>query len=355
MISNNLYPIKFDPIYKTKMWGGSRISQLPNRSGVPRSCGESWDISGVEGCESVIANGFLAGNSLSEAIEVYMGDLVGESVYDRFGLDFPLLVKIIDAQDNLSVQVHPGDDMALEKHQSYGKTEMWYVIDAQPSSYLYAGFKDSIGKEEYARRVADGTICDVLARHEVQSGDVFYIPAGRIHAIGKGILLAEVQQSSDVTYRIYDYNRLGLDGKPRELHTELAVDAIDFSVEDDYLTHYRSSINHPERVIDSPFFKVKMLQVNRSFHRRMYKYDTFIIYTCINGECRIVLRDTNYSVVLKSGNSCLIPASVADYDVVPIGESPRLLEIYIDNRRSKFRKMLSKVRFVRKFFRVTKR
>ncbi|MCQ2227262.1 MAG: class I mannose-6-phosphate isomerase [Bacteroidales bacterium] len=350
-----LYPLLFEPNLHRVVWGGNRLRPMKGLSANEEPIGESWEVSAVESSTSVVSNGSLAGRDLISIVGEFGKEILGEAISKQYEGKFPLLVKLIDTNNDLSIQVHPNDALAKERHGKFGKTEMWYVIDAQPGSYLYAGFKDSIGKEEYARRVADGTICDVLARHEVQSGDVFYIPAGRIHAIGKGILLAEVQQSSDVTYRIYDYNRLGLDGKPRELHTELAVDAIDFSVEDDYLTHYRSSINHPERVIDSPFFKVKMLQVNRSFHRRMYKYDTFIIYTCINGECKIVLRDTNYSVVLKSGNSCLIPASVADYDVVPIGESPRLLEIYIDNRRSKFRKMLSKVRFVRKFFRVTKR
>lgn len=317
--------------------------------------GESWEVSAVESSRSVISNGSLRGRDLVSVVDEYGDAVLGQAVSSKYGGKFPLLVKFIDSNSDLSIQVHPNDQLAQSRHGKFGKTEMWYVIDAKPGSYLYAGFKQGITKDEYLKRVADGSFCDVLARHEVQPGDVFYIPAGRVHAIGSGILLAEVQQSSDITYRIYDYNRLGLDGKPRELHTELAADAIDYSVKDDYLTHYRTSINHPERIIDSPYFKVKMLHVDRKFHRKMFKYDSFIIYTCINGSCEISLRESGFTVNLTEGHSCLIPASVADYDVIPGDDMSKLLEIYIDNRRRTFRKMLSKLRVARKLFRVTKR
>jgi len=317
--------------------------------------GESWEVSAVESSSSIIANGAFAGRNLVDVVAEQGEALLGKSVAKRYEGKFPLLVKFIDTNRELSIQVHPNDQLAKARHGKFGKTEMWYVIDAQPGSFLYAGFKNAIDKEEYRRRVADGTICDVLAKHEVQCGDVFYIPAGRVHAIGSGILLAEVQQSSDVTYRIFDYNRPGLDGKPRELHTELAADAIDYSVKDDYLTHYRTSVNRPERIIDSPYFKVKMLQVDRKFHRKMFKYDTFVIYTCIAGECVIALRKGGEKVSLSAGFSCLIPASVADYDVIPVDQRTQLLEIYIDNRRPTLKRWLFKSRMLRKVMRVIKR
>lgn len=350
-----LYPLLFEANLHRIVWGGSRLRPMKGMEANDEPIGESWEVSAVESSSSIVANGPLAGRDLVGVVAEYGEALLGKAVANRYGGKFPLLVKFIDSNSDLSIQVHPNDELAKARHGKFGKTEMWYVIDAKPGSYLYAGFRQSITKEEYRQRVADGTICDVLARHEVQRGDVFYIPAGRVHAIGSGILLAEVQQSSDITYRIFDYNRLGLDGKPRELHTELAADAIDYSVKDDYLTHYRTSVNRPERIIDSPYFKVKMLQVDRKFHRKMFKYDTFLIYTCISGRCDIVPRNGGETVSVKAGYSCLIPASVADYDVVPVEDSSQLLEIYIDNRRPTIKRLLFKSRMLRKVMRVIKR
>ena len=254
----------------------------------------------------------------------------------KYGNRLPLLVKFIDAQRDLSIQVHPDDKMALEYHNKKGKTEMWYVIDAKPGASLLAGFKQQITPDEYRRRVEDGTICDVLARHEVKAGDVFYIPAGRVHAICGGILLAEVQQSSDVTYRIYDYNRLGIDGKPRELHTQLAAKAINYEVLPDYRTHYVKEKDKAVSVIDSPFFDIRVMDISRPFHRDMRKYDSFVISICMSGSCDIIPRGAGHGqkVRVSSGHSALVPAAIANYDIVPLTPDTRILEAFIDNRGS---------------------
>lgn len=302
--------------------------------------GENWEISAVPGKESVVANGSLQGRKLNELVTEYKEELIGRTVYDMYGDKFPLLIKFIDAAKDLSIQVHPNDEMAKKYHDSFGKTEMWYIMDTKPGAKLYSGFKSLISKYEYGKRIEDGSICDVLASHDVKEGDVFYIPAGRIHAICSGTLLAEVQQSSDLTYRIFDYNRPGLDGKPRALHTALASEALDYTVEDDYRTHYTHKINYPVLLAENRFFTVKLLEVNRAFHRKLYKYDSFVVYMCLEGSSDIVIRSWKgdepeiKQVHLTKGMSCLVPACVADMDVVPNNESgmSKLLEVYIDNK-----------------------
>ena len=219
-----LYPLLFETSLFPIVWGGNRLRQMKGMSPSCEPVGESWEVSAVPGKESVVLNGDLAGKNLRELCQQYGADLLGGAVQQKFGNEFPMLIKFIDAESDLSIQVHPDDSVAMERHGSMGKTEMWYVVDAKPGTYLYAGFSKSITSEEYRRRVEDGTICEVLAKHPIRMGDAFFIPAGRVHAICGGALIAEVQQSSDITYRIYDYGRMGMDGKPRELHTELAVD-----------------------------------------------------------------------------------------------------------------------------------
>ncbi|MCQ2204772.1 MAG: class I mannose-6-phosphate isomerase [Bacteroidales bacterium] len=332
----DMYPFLFQPNLHTLVWGGHRLKPMKGLPADDEPIGESWEVSAVPSSQSIIANGSFAGKSLVEMVETYGDFIIGHANLERYGRQFPLLIKFIDAKRDLSIQVHPNDELAAARHGKLGKTEMWYIIDAEPGACLYSGFSKKITQEEYCQKVADGTITDVLARHTVHKGDVFYIPAGRVHAICGGILLAEVQQSSDVTYRIFDYNRLGLDGRPRELHTELAVDAIDFDVQTDYLTHYRRRFNRPEPVIESPYFKVKMLKVSRKFHRKMFKYDTFVIYMCLKGSCTIRMRGDDSSITLNENNTALIPACVADYDVIPCEKRTKLLEIYIDNRQPNF-------------------
>lgn len=340
-----LYPLVFRNNFFSKVWGGSLLKRLKGiDDGDDTPIGESWEISAVPGKESVVANGRLQGRRLDTLVEEYKEELIGKTVYNMYGTKFPLLIKFIDAAKDLSIQVHPNDEIAMKHHGSFGKTEMWYIMDTKPGAKLYSGFKSPISRYEYEKRIEDGSICDVLAAHDVKEGDVFYIPAGRIHAICSGTLLAEVQQSSDLTYRIFDYNRPGLDGKPRELHTELAAEALDYTVEDDYRTYYTRQTNHPVLLTENRFFTVKLLEVNRAFHRKLYKYDSFVIYMCLYGDCNINIRSWRCDeepeikqVHLTKGMSCLVPACVADMDVVPAnGEKmSKLLEVYIDNKNFK--------------------
>ena len=326
-----LYPLLFQPNLHTVVWGGDRICGYKGLDMQQKNIGESWEVSAVPTSKSIVSNGELAGRDLVSVVDEAPDEIFGKAVSEKYNGQLPLLVKFIDSAKPLSIQVHPNDEMARREHGKSGKTEMWYVIDAQPGSFLYAGFKQEITPEEYKRRIADGTITDVLAKHEVKRGDVFYLPAGRVHAIGSGILLCEVQQSSDVTYRIYDYNRPGLDGKPRELHTELAARALNFHVEEEYRTIYRDETNSANLIIDSPYFSVRVSSVTHPFHRNLLKYDSFVICVCMHGDCKIKMRATGDEIVLRSGNSCLIPAAIADYDVVPLDGSSTILDAFIDN------------------------
>ncbi len=335
-----LYPFLFRPNLHKVVWGGHHLTAYKGLESSREPIGESWEVSAVPNSVSVIGNGEYAGMDLVSLINEYPVDILGQAVSDKYHGQLPLLVKFIDAQKDLSIQVHPDDELAQRVHGKMGKSEMWYIIDAKPGSYLYAGFKKEITPEEYKERIANNTITEVLAKHEVETGDVFYLPAGRVHAIGAGILLAEVQQSSDVTYRIYDYNRPGLDGKPRELHTELAAQALDYHVEEEYRTLYDGKLNKANLIIDSPYFSVRVTESTNTFHRNMLKYDSFVISMCIEGDCEIKVRKTGDMIALPHGHSCLIPAAIADYDIIPTKGRTKILEAFIDNKdRSLARKI----------------
>lgn len=326
-----LYPLLFEPNLHTVVWGGSQLRPFKGLEPSDEPIGESWEISAVPTSTSIICNGELKGRDLITVINGNPDAILGKKVNEKYHGRLPLLVKFIDAKRDLSIQVHPNDEMAMREHGKMGKSEMWYVIKADEGAHLYAGFKHEITPDEYQKRIAEGTITNVLADHKVKAGDVFYLPAGRVHAICGGIMLAEVQQSSDVTYRIFDYNRPGMDGKPRELHTELAAKALDYHVEPNYRTEYIESSNKAVQIIDSPYFSVRVMEVSKPFHRDLKKYDSFIITMCIEGDCKIHVRSTGGEVLLKQGNSTLIPAAIADYDVIPQQESSRILDAYIDN------------------------
>ena len=327
---SKLYPLLFEPNIHEVVWGGQKLTTWKGLAAKDH-IGESWEVSCVKSSPSVIANGTWTGYTLKEVIKKHPEAILGREVSKRYGGELPLLVKFIDARKDLSIQVHPDDEMAARLHGKNGKSEMWYVLDAEPGAYLYSGFKEELSAEEYKRKVADGTIVESLAKHEVRAGDVFYLPAGRVHAICSGILLAEVQQSSDVTYRIYDYNRPGLDGKPRELHTELAAEALNYQVEKEYRTEYSSENNRANSVVESPYFSVRVTEFSDTFHRNLIKYDSFIISMCLKGDCRIKVRSTGDEIVLREGYSCLIPAAIADYDISPVKGSSKVLDAYIDN------------------------
>lgn len=341
-----LYPLLFENNFRTVVWGGNSLKPMKGLPADAECVGESWEVSAVPQMESVVKNGPLTGSSLAQIVEQYKELMLGKAVYEKYDTAFPILVKYIDAVRDLSVQVHPDDTLARARHGCFGKSEMWYVISAVPGAYLYSGFNQPISRYEYEKRVEDGSICEVLQKHEVKAGDCFYIPSGRVHAICGGVLIAEIQQSSDITYRIFDYNRPGLDGKMRTLHIEEAKDAIDFKVYDEYRVRYENRINKPVSLVVNQFFVVKILEVDRAFHRKLYKYDSFIIYMCVEGDCTIRIRSTegyekgampaeaDRVVRLTQGNSCLVPASCADFDVSPNNEAgiTKLLEVYIDNK-----------------------
>ena len=331
MSTNRFYPLLFQPNLHTVVWGGRRLQPYKGLPPTDEPVGESWEVSAVPSSTSIISNGAWKGCDLVTVINEHAEAILGKTVNEKYQGKLPLLVKFIDAERDLSIQVHPNDQLAMREHGKMGKSEMWYIIKTDEGSHLYAGFKREISPEEYRRRVADGTITEVLADHEVKAGDVFYLPAGRVHAICGGILLAEVQQSSDVTYRIFDYNRPGLDGKPRELHTELAAQALDYRVERNYRTEYVKNDNRAVQIIDSPFFDVRVMEISAPFHRNLLKYDSFIISMCIEGDCRIRVRSTGDEIVLREGHSTLIPAVIADYDVIPLHEKTRILDAFIDN------------------------
>lgn len=321
-----LYPLKFEPIIKDKIWGGSKLKNLLNKPTTSDKAGESWEISGVQGDISVVSNGFLKGNDLQEIIEIYMGDLVGNKVYEKFGLEFPLLIKFIDATDDLSIQVHPNDEVALKRHQSFGKTEMWYIMQADDGAELIVGFNQTVDKETYVKYLNENKILEILNREPVKQGDVLFLPAGRIHAINKGILLAEIQQTSDITYRIYDYNRKDSNGNYRELHTEEAVDVIDYNHYKDYKTFYKSELNVSSEIVSCEYFTTNLLEIDRAFERDINTLDSFVIYMCLEGTLEIQYQSG--SETLSKGETVLIPAELENYLLKP-EKKVKLLEVYV--------------------------
>jgi mannose-6-phosphate isomerase len=290
--------------------------------------GESWEISSVEDHLSVVKEGFLEGNDLQELIEVYMGDLVGDSVYEKHGTEFPLLIKLIDAHDVLSVQVHPDDELAGSRHHAYGKTEMWHVIQADPGSVIYTGFNRTITREELSNYVEQKKVQEILNKEPVSDGDAFFIPAGRVHATGAGILFAEIQQTSDITYRLFDWNRLEKNGRPRTLHTDLAMDAIDYKHYPSYRTDYQSCLNRPSKIVSCPYFTVNQIWFNRPVERDYLEIDSFVIFICLQGSFLLNYGEKN-PLLVKTGHTILLPATFKDVNLEPRGDT-KILEVYIE-------------------------
>ena len=337
-----LYPLLFEANLHAVVWGGHQLRGYKGMAASDEPIGESWEVSAVPSSTSIVSNGVFRGRDLVSIINEYPESILGKAVNERYQGKLPLLVKFIDAERDLSIQVHPNNEMAQREHGKMGKSEMWYVIKASEGAHLYAGFKQKITPEEYEKRVADGSIVEVLADHQVKAGDVFYLPAGRVHAICGGIMLVEVQQSSDVTYRIYDYNRPGMDGKPRELHTELAAQALNYHVEENYRTMYPDSVNKAVQVIDTPYFDVRVMEISKVFHRDLRKYDSFVISMCIEGDCKIRVRSTGEEILLRQGWSTLIPAAIADYDILPQEGTTRLLDAFINNQKNGMKEVVSR-------------
>lgn len=325
---SDLYPIKFQPIFHEKIWGGQRMRTILNKDfGDRPNCGESWELSGVEGNISVVSNGFLAGNDLNELIEIYMGDLVGEKVYEKFGMEFPLLIKFIDANDDLSIQVHPNDKLSKERHNAYGKTEMWYVVGAEKGALINSGFNQELDREKYLQYFNSGKLMDLLHFDEVTSGDVFFIPAGRVHAIGKGCLVAEIQQTSDVTYRIFDYNRKDDKGNERELHTDLALDAIDFSYSKEYKTEYSTELNTPVELASCQYFTTNLIEFDHELDKDYIDLDSFVIYMTLEGSFEI--KTEGGTEIAKMGETVLIPANLESVQLKPLSGKVKILEVFI--------------------------
>ena len=322
-----MYPIKFKPWLKAMVWGGEKIAPYKGISIKDKNIGESWELSGVEGHLSVATNEPFTGKTIKELIKEYKGRLVGEKVYAENGEQFPLLIKFIDAQSDLSIQVHPDDAMAERKYGkgAKGKTEMWYVIDAEPGAFLLSGLSKEISQDEYVSLVNENKITDVLVKHSINAGDVFFLPAGRIHAIGAGAFIAEIQQTSDITYRIYDYGRLGLDGKPRELHTELAKEAIDYKVYPEYKTIYKEKKDAENEVVSCPFFTTSIFDLDKATEKDLSGLDSFVVVVCISGGGRIIDYEPSdcgcsineETVTIKQGETILIPASSKKIAFIP--------------------------------------
>ncbi len=325
---SDLYPFKFETLLKEKVWGGDAlVSRYNKKSSGPGKIGESWEISAVSDSQSVISNGFLAGNNIEELIEVYMGDITGDIIYEKFGNEFPLLIKLIEARKDLSIQVHPGNELAKERHSAYGKTEMWYILESEKDAKIYTGFQEGVTKEMYIDALAEGTLADLLNVEIAEPGDVFFTPAGRVHAIGAGTVLAEIQQTSDITYRIFDWNRKNTGIEKRELHTDLALDAIDFTASGHHKIIKQPEINTLENLVKCEFFNTNIIRFNRTLKREYYLNDSFVIYICVEGELKIRW-DQSYETLAR-GETCLVPAMIKEISLEPVTES-RLLEVYIE-------------------------
>lgn len=322
-----LYPLKFKPILKQTIWGGNKLAYKSDTPQVKDSIGESWEISGVQDNISVVSEGSLAENTLEELIEIYMGDLVGDKIYQKFGIEFPLLIKYIDACDNLSIQVHPDDTTAKERHNAYGKTEIWYLLGADQEAELILGFKEDTTQEAYLQSLRTHTLPHLLNVEKVKKGDCFFIPAGTVHAICKGCFIAEIQQTSDITYRIYDYDRRDKNGLPRELHTELATDVIQYTGQKQHAIHYHQHENHTEELVDCKYFTTNYLKFDKEIEKDYITLDSFVIYMCLEGNFNLVY-DVDKWVKVKKGETVLVPACLKNVFLLPEKEA-ELLEIYI--------------------------
>ncbi|MCM1517654.1 MAG: class I mannose-6-phosphate isomerase [Pseudoflavonifractor sp.] len=309
-MKQTIAPFKFSPILKSVLWGGDRIAPFKALDTDKKNIGESWEISAVEGRESVVDGGPDHGLTLSQIVKKYGADLVGKENFRRSPNSFPLLVKFIDARRDLSLQVHPDDELAQSRHNCNGKTEMWYIIDCDPGAKVYSGMSRNVSPDEYERRVADNSLMEVVSAHESYPGAVFYVPAGRIHAIGSGNFLVEIQQTSDISYRIYDYGRRDADGNRRELHISLAKEAIDYGLYDDYILDSADPQSGVTEVARCKYFDVRKVSVDGELVLDMSGRDSFVVMTCIDGDLAMVV-DGIHEVSLHRGETVLVPASAA--------------------------------------------
>ena len=320
------YPIKFTPILKEKIWGGNKLKEVLNKETDQSNVGESWEISGVKEAVSTVENGVLKGKSLNQLLVEYKEDLLGNKIYQQFGAEFPLLIKFIDAKTELSVQLHPNDELAKQRHNSFGKTEMWYIMQADEGAEINVGFKESLSKQDYIKQLEEGKITEVLNFEKVQKGDAFFINTGKVHAIGAGVLLAEIQQTSDITYRIYDWDRKDAEGNSRELHTALAIDAIDFEKKDDFRLNYDSVRNESANIASCEYFTTNFLPVEGQVEKDYSNLDSFVIYMCVSGKAEIAVNGN--SEVIEQGQTVLVPAKNKEVSIT--SKNAELLEVFIE-------------------------
>jgi mannose-6-phosphate isomerase len=319
-----LYPLKFQPILKDKIWGGQKLQQLLHKSTSSTKAGESWEISDVEGDTSIVANGPLKGTSLKTLMDTYTSDLMGAKNFRQFGKKFPLLIKFIDAKQDLSVQLHPNDELAKARHNSFGKTEMWYVVQADPASNLIVGFNQEMTPELYVKHLEDKTLQSILNFDAVKAGDTYFIEVGRIHAIGAGVLLAEIQQTSDITYRVYDWDRVDADGNERELHNDIALEAFDFDMPDNFRVQYAPKSNVSTELVSCPYFTTNVLEVTEPISKQN-THDSFMIYMCVEGTANLEVDGT--VTEFSMGETVLIPACIETFSMS--SNHAKLLEVYI--------------------------
>lgn len=320
-----IHPLKFKPILKERLWGGTKLKEVLGKPIESDITGESWELSTVKGDISIIANGSLEGQSLQSLIDSNAEELLGKSVVERFGKEFPILIKFIDAKQDLSIQLHPNDELAKERHNSFGKTEMWYIMDADPKAELIVGFNKNVTKEEYAESIENDTLLDLLNYEQVKEGDTFFINTGKIHAIGAGVMLAEIQQTSDVTYRIFDFNRKDKDGNLRELHTNLALDAVDYEKKDDFKVTYTQELNKMSSMVDCPYFKTNFIELRENVQLNTDQRDSFTIYMCVGGDA--IIKTAEGEVSIRRGETVLLPATTQRIELQSKGA--KLLEVTI--------------------------
>jgi len=324
---STLYPIKFKPIIKERVWGGDQLSQVLNKPVMgDKPTGESWELSGVQGDISTIANGFLKDNDINEIIETYLGEITGDAIYERYGVEFPILIKYLDIQHGLSIQVHPDDDTALSRHESYGKTELWYIVDADPNAKIYLGFNRDTTPQELYDKCNNDTVAELLNVISPKKGDYVLITPGTIHAATGGILVAEIQTTSDVTYRVYDWGREHNPETAREMHLDLAIDIIDYKKYDLSQYHHANKENkEAEKINDCNYFNISLLKPEKSIHTESSHFESFIIYMVLEGD--IIFNSKETSVKASKGETILIPSGMGEYTVVKDSKDCQLLEI----------------------------
>ncbi len=325
---NALYPLKFKPVFDDRVWGGENIRTVMGLDFSPmKRCAEAWVLSGVEGRQTIVSNGFLAGNEINELVEVYMDELLGERVFENSNGVFPLLFKFIDARQWLSVQVHPDDELARKRGMPNGKTEMWYIIDAEHGSELISGFRKKVTTQQFQQHLRNKNLAEILNYEPVRKDDVFFMPAGRIHSLGPGVLLAEIQQTSDATYRIYDWDRIDENGKGRELHAEDALAAIDFDVYPDYRTPYSARLNETAELVSCPYFTTNLLELARPLEKDYSELDSFVAYICLDGATALKF-EAGERMELRKGEVALVPACMDRVELYP-DPNVKILEVYI--------------------------